>query len=778
MQNFRRVTHFFAALALVLPCIAQGQPKLVEEAGDAPAQPASTSINAGPTGITQAGTLAKPTDTLNSLNRDIGKVGADTQSTNPTQEELNRQLAKARGAAKAEPPSQFQRFVLEATGKLLPFFGAQLFDSPQNYVPDAGQAVPANYVLGPGDEIRLQVWGAVDFSGTLVLDRNGQVLVPKVGVVPLTGVTVKDLESVLRSNLAKVFTNFSLNANLGRLRGVQIYVVGQAKQPGTYVVSSLSTLVNALFLSGGPSANGSMRRIELQRAGKTITQLDLYDFISRGDKSRDVSLLAGDVIFIPPAGARVAVTGAYDQAAIYELKDSARTVADVLTLGGGASATTNTRKALLERVNPEKSPPRQVIDLALDAAGTKQALQDGDVLTLLPVSPAFANAVTLQGVVAEPMRYRWFEGMRILDLIPEREALMSPDYYKRKNLLVQTEQTAKAAGANVADRMRRMVDQINWDYAVIERLDPKKLATELIPFNLGKAVIQRDASQNLLLLPGDVVTILSQTDVRLPQERQTRLVRIEGEVAAPGVYHALPGETLPQLIKRIGGLTPAAFVYGAEFSRESVRQRQQENLDALIRRLESQAQSQAVKSGSNRDSEGANQAQALLQLQQTQIKSQIDRLKSFKSNGRVSMELSADAPSFPALVLEDGDRILVPAMPAFVSAFGAVYNENVFIFKPNRTVGDIIKSAGLAEDAEPDQAFVLRADGSIIAKRDTGGIFGSSFESIRSLPGDTVVVPAQVDRETRYNFVTRAIRDWTQIFANFGLGMAAIKTLK
>jgi uncharacterized protein YjlB len=166
--------------------------------------------------------------------------------------------------------------------------------------------------------------------------------------------------------------------------------------------------------------------------------------------------------------------------------------------------------------------------------------------------------------------------------------------------------------------------------------------------------------------------------------------------------------------------------------------------------------------------------------QQAQLKAQIERLKSAKSNGRMALELDPQAltlASLPDIPLEDGDRILIPAVPGFLSAFGAVNNENVFIYKPGKTVGDIFKSAGLTEDAEPSQAFVLRADGSIIARRDRKGLFGDTFESLQLMPGDTVVVPAQIDRETSYNFATRALKDWTQILANLGLGVAAFKTI-
>ena len=677
-------------------------------------------------------------------------------------------------------PNQFQRFVQESTGKLLPVFGRELFDKPQAYLADSSLPAPDDYRLGPGDEVNLQVWGPVDFNTSLKIDRNGQVNLPKVGVVNLAGVAVRDLDKTLRANLGKVFTNFSASASLGRLRGIQVYVVGQAQQPGTFQLSSLSTLVNALFASGGPNANGSMRNIELKRSGKTISVMDLYDFIAKGDKSHDLALMSGDVIVIPPVGPRVAVTGAFDQAAIYELKSTASSVGEILNLGGGVPALAKPQKALLERITRTSNPPRQMQDIMLDEQGLKQPMRDGDVLTLLAISPAFANAVTLQGVVAEPLRYRWFEGMTILDLIPDREALITGNYYKRKNLLVQTTDLAKEAGSQVDSRIRGLVDQINWDYAVVERLDRNKLSTQLIPFGLGKLILQHDLRENQTLQAGDVVTIFSQKDMRLPQDRQVRLVRIEGEVAAPGIYQAAAGETLPQILKRLGGLTPQAYLFGTDFSRESVRLRQQENLESLIRKLESRGQTQASVNASNRTTDAASQAQIML-AQQLQAKGQIERLRSLKSNGRVALELDPQVKSIaslPDLPLEDGDRILIPSVPGFVSAFGSVNNENVFIYKQGKTVADVIRSAGLTEDAETDQTFVLRADGSVIARRDRSSLLSGGFESLQLMPGDTVVIPSQIDPESRYSLVTRAFKDWTQILGNFGLGAAAIKTLR
>lgn len=767
-----------------------------------------------------------------------------------------------------QPPTQLQRHVQEATGRLLPYFGAELFERAVPYNPNLSAPAPADYVLGPGDQIRVRLWGAVDTYSNQTIDRNGVITLPKIGTIPLAGVPLRNLEQVLRQSVSRVYKNVEVDAGLGKLRGVLVYVVGHAQQPGTYTLNSLSTLVNAVFASGGPSATGTMRNITLKRGGKTVGTLDLYSFIVQGDKSQDLTLQPGDVISIPPAGPRVALTGATDHRAIYELRDST-TLQDLLTMTGGVPALASHQKALIERIDTQQaSAPRRVQNLVLNAQGLGQALRDGDVITLLPISPAFGNAVTLQGAVAQPLRHGWFAGMRVSDLIPDREALISPDFYKRRNQLVQnriatlraqglsaeqihallraeqqhedmtliTEQITRnpffgqnpqnlqpgsaatmAAGnasqnpanlseqeiqilrerrnqeaRNPVDRIRGFAEQINWEYAVIQRLNKAELRTELIPFNLAKAIIDKDPAHNLQLQADDVVTIMNSADLRLPVAKQTRLVRVEGEVASPGVYQAQPGETLPQLIRRAGGLTPQAYLFGTEFTRETVRKQQQQNLDQLIRRLEAQLQSAGATLTANLTGERALQSQVLQQQQQQQMQLQINRLKTMRSKGRVALELDPQTSileerspdrdqaamlltALPALPLEDGDAILIPSVPAFVSAAGSVNNENVMIYKPGRTVGEVLKAASLTEDAQPKEAFVLRADGSVFSRRSTGWL--SSFESARIMPGDTLVVPPKVDRESNYNFVVRALRDWTQIFSNLGLGAAAIRTL-
>jgi len=748
-----------AAPAAVAPAAAPGFLALPSLPG--PAALPSTAAPTAPAGAAEAGARAAA-----EAAREAGRVDAPTE---PSQ----------RGLPLVQAPSQFQTFVQQATGQLLPVFGANLFSQPQTFAPITSIAVPGSYVLGPGDVVQLHVWGLTDFGGLLTVDRNGQVQVPRVGNLTLAGVRAEQLESVLRSHIGRVFQNFELSATVAQLRSIQIYVVGQARQPGKYTLSSLSTLINAIFASGGPSANGSMRAIELRRAGRVVSTIDLYAFVARGDKSQDVQLQPGDVIVIPPIGPQVAVTGAFDQSALYELKPN-ETLADVLAPGGGVPVLATTQVALLERIDPQAQPARQVTQIALDAAGLRTPLRDGDVLTLLPISPEFANAVTLQGAVAAPLRHPWVPGMRLSQLIPHPDALISASFFVRQNQLVQLLGGPQGGPQALQRHFAINAEAINWDYAVIERLNRQTLQRQLIPFNLGRLVLQRDASQDLELQPGDVVTIFTQSDLRVPQQRQERVVRIEGEVAVPGVYVALPGETLPQLIRRIGGLTPQAYVFGTSFKREEVRRQQQQNLDQLIARLEAGLQAQGAQQIAQLQGLDAGRATALIEAQREAQRLQLVRLRTLRSNGRVALEIDprdATLAALPSLPLEHGDHIVIPSVPGFVAAFGAVNNENTFIFRPGRTVGDVFRLAGLTAEADARQAFVLRADGTVLASADQSGWFGGGIEAVALMPGDTVVVPQRVVGETGWNLFVRNARDITQILANLGLGLAALRTL-
>ena len=691
----------------------------------------------------------------------------------------------------ALPPlgsNQFRSFVQDTTGQTLPLYGYNLFGN--NSFPAVSDVpVPANYMIGPGDEINLRIWGTIDLALNLTVDRHGQITVPRAGPLTVAGIRSDQLDARLKNHIARVFKNFELNATLGRLRSIQVFVVGQARKPGVFTVSSMSTLISALFESGGPAATGSMRQIRLVRGGKTESTLDLYKFIHSGDTSADVRLLPGDVIVIPPAGPRVALLGALDNPAIYELSQREEPLSAVLAFSGGLQVLTTSHRARVERINTSQDKaPRTVEERALNAIGLAAAVRDGDVISLLMISPEFSNAVTLRGNVTNPLRYAYRPGMRVSDLIPDVSALIQADYYTRKNILVQYEANKevsnkevsgkKVAGDKAIDDARNMLDQINWDYASIERLNVKEVSTTLITFNLAKAVKNKDPMHDLLLQSGDVVTVFGIKELPVPLEKRTQFVRLGGELMVPGQYQLEPSDTLTSLITRAGGLSKNAFLYGTVFTRESTRLQQQENLDKSIRRLETEVNAQVASNLQNvTDSEKGSAVQAQIAGQ----KILLDRLKSFKASGRISLELDPASTELPALRLEDGDQILVPSRPSFVGVFGEVMAEASFIHNSSATVSDYLDKAGLTRDADTSNIMLVRADGSVEGSSNRSWWFGLGSATIANKklnPGDTIFVPGVIDRRSAYTQFIQGAKDWTTLLYQFGLGAAALKTLR
>ena len=694
------------------------------------------------------------------------------QQLQQLQQQLQRQQ-QAQPAAKpaAEPAAaernEFQEFIAASTGKKLPIFGFNLFEAPSTFAPVENIPVTGDYVIGPGDELLVRAWGQIDVDFRAIVDRNGMINIPRVGSIPVAGVRYQDLTSHVRTAVSRNFRNFELLVTMGQLRSVQIFVVGAARRPGAYTVSSLSTLVNAVFAAGGPSGHGSMRAIQLKRGNSTVTELDLYDLLLSGDKSRDVPLLPGDVIYFPPMGPLAAVAGSVNNSAIFELKGPTN-VGKLLDLAGGLTTTAQTRQATLERIDDRKA--RSVDQFSLDYDGLKRPIKDGDLVSILSITPRFENAVTLRGNVAQPLRYPWREGLRVRDLIPEKEALITPDYYRRQNSTARVE--AVTQGQLAAD-VRKLADEINWDYAVIERLNQGDLTTSLLPFNLGKAVLEGDPANNLPLQPGDVVTVFSKSDVSAPAMRRPVVVSLEGEFNYAGVYRALPGETLRQLVTRVGGITPQAYVFGAEFTRESTRKNQEERLKQAILQYEQDVQRAAATRARNVTSaEDAASLKAEAEAQQAAI----GRLRTLKPTGRIVLELpeTPTVADLPDIALEDGDRLLVPQRPGMVSVFGTVFNESAFLYRDDKNVSDYLAQAGgPRKEADKRSIYLLRADGSVISRRN-GGLFVSSLDSTRPMPGDAIVVPEDLTRTT----LTKDLKDWTQIFYQFGLGAAAIQVIR
>lgn len=732
--------------------------------GGAPGAAPAGAASAGVPGAQGAAAAPAPT-TIPS----ITNAPADARDAAERARSEERRDAQAPTQLDPAQRNEFQDFVTQSLGRPLPMFGYGLFSGvPSTFAPVDRIPVTPDYVLGPGDEVVIRAWGQVDIDYRAVIDRNGAINIPRVGNINLAGIKYQELDGFLRTAIGRVFRNFELNATMGQLRSIQIFVVGQARRPGSYTVSSLSTLVNALFASGGPTPRGSMRAIQLRRADKVVSEFDLYDLLLRGDKSKDVRLLPGDVIYIPPVGQLVAVSGSVNEPAIYELKGDA-TLGGLIELSGGFTTTAAGQKAKVERIAERKL--RSVEEFTLDTAGLKRGIRDGDLVQIYAISPKFDNAITLRGSVASPGRYPWLDGLRVRDVLPDRDALISPDFWLRQNAAPRIQPGNQA---RLRIELKRSFEEINWEYAVVERLNYDDLSTQLIPFHLGRAVIDGDPTNNVVLRPGDVLTIFSKDDLTVPTARQTKFVRLEGEFASPGVYQVLAGETLRQLVARVGGLSQNAYLYGSEFTRESTRQFQQRRLDESIDQMEREIQRQAASGAIGALSQQEAETMKVQAESQRQL---VARLRTMRASGRIVLELpaqQAQLKDLPDLTLEDGDRFTIPAAPSVVGVVGSVYNQNAFIFRPNQRLSDYLaRAGGPTKDADAASIYVVKADGSVISRRQSGWLpIGLEIDNI--MPGDTIVVPEKLDRFR----LTKELRDWSQVFYQFALGVVGLKVLK
>jgi polysaccharide export outer membrane protein len=739
-----------------------------------------------------------------------------------------------------EEKTEFQKFVFTTTGEKLEIYGRSLFrETPSTFAPVEHIPVPADYVVGPDDEVLIRVWGQVDFNARVRVDRNGEIYLPRVGSINVAGIRYDQLTGYLKNSISRVFRNFDLTVTLGQLRSIQVYVVGQARRPGVYTVSALSTLVSAIFASGGPNVHGSMRHIELKRRNQVVTEFDLYDLLSKGDKSKDVQLLPGDVIYIPPVGKQVAVIGSVNLPAIYEIDDKT-SIADQIAVAGGLSTTADGTRVLLDRIDDRST--RSVEELKFDDGNLAQLLHDGDILRVFPVSPQVQGSVILRGSVALPGRYPWHAGMRVSDLIPSKDTLITRDYWMRQSALAQgdsgwrmpsrrsevdgmqqqgssssdptssaslssadspslypgadqgTQNVAQAAfeirqrqqqqlredrrwsDGQISDRRTNIVEDrasINWDYAVIQRLNKQDLSSELVTFNLANAINSPTSADDVVLQPGDVITIFSQRDLAVPVEKRTKFVWIEGEVKAPGIYRAKPGETLRELVEQAGGLTSSAYLFGSEFQRVSTKREQQREMNEVIKTAQRDLTTRARLVSASLDPQDKIAGQQELQYEQDAI----EKLRAVQVTGRVVLELNptdSTVANLPSIQLEDGDRFIIPARPATVGVVGAVYNQNSFLYGDRNTVGSYLRYAGGGtRDADSGRLFVVRANGSVVSKQMHRSIWAGSFENMRLSPGDAIVMPEKVKTTS----VLKGLRDWSQVFAQFALGVAALKTI-
>lgn len=712
-------------------------------------------------------------------------------------------------------------------------FGYDLFEGvPSTFAPVSDIPVPASYAIGPGDVLRVQLYGNRNAEYELPVGRDLQVNFPDIGPIPVAGMDFAALRAELERRVTEQFIGTRVNVTLGELRSIRVFVLGDVRRPGSYTVSSLATMTNALFYSGGVEQRGSLRRIELKRNGQVIQRLDLYDLLLDGNTRGDARLQPGDVIFVPPVGPRVSVAGQVRRPALYELTGPAST-ADLLRFAGGLQANGDSRAVQLERLDPSGARAVERLDMS-GGPGRLVQVRDGDVLQVPAVDRQLEGAVVLQGHVFRPGEYPWQAGLRLTDLlgstrdlrprsdlryvlvrrevVPNAEILVfsvdleaawaaaddpqqNPPLLPRDTVWVFDQDVGREhVTRRLTEELRRQTSpdrplpvvkiegrvNVPGEYPLEPGMGLRDLLragggltdsaylrdVELVRYQVDGgearvielltvdlAAILAGRSADVLLKPHDFVSIRE-----LSGWRDQEVIELAGEVMFPGSYPFTPGETLSSVIARAGGLTPLAAPRAAVFTRQTLREREREQVEVLAARIESDLAALALSDPSNIEALGTGQT--LLR-----------QLRSAEPTGRLVIDLEGVLAGRRGadVKLRAGDTLLIPPSSQEVMVIGEVQFATAHLHQPRLQRNDYIgRSGGLTAKADERRIYVVRASGEVIAS----GSRALARNRIDIEPGDTIVVPLDTERVRPLLLWTSA----TQIIYNLAIAAAAVNS--
>jgi len=667
-----------------------------------------------PAGGQQPGALQQPGIQQIGLQQQAGAQSGNQQPGGQPQQLLGQPFG-AQGQAMLGP-----------FGTPLRQYGYSIFAANvSTFAPVDDIPVGPDYVMGPGDDVTINVWGAVDSTLVRTVDRNGRIVLPKVGDLRIWGLTFAQADRLIRDELARYFRGFQTSVTMGRLRTVNVYVVGEVCQPGVYTLSSLSTVTNGLFSAGGPTKLGSLREVRLIRGGYQVARLDLYDFLQRGDRTRDYRLESGDTIFVPPIGDVVAVAGEVKRPAIYEVRSDTR-LADVVTMAGGVTPTSYLKRVQVVRALP--SSERVTVDVDLTGyylkgdEASNPPVNGGDLVLIHRSDPRIYNTVRVEGAVKYPGAYELKPMMRISQLLPAEKLL--PE--------------AQPERVEIA---RRKPD----------------LSLEIVPVNLRRAW-SGETDADVLLKPLDEVTVRTEL-------KPARTITLTGQLVRPGVYTVAEGERLSSVLERAGGYTDRAFLRGAVFTRAALRRIEQEQLDNFVKAQEQRILATAATVVVGAEKEEVAATQQALQARREQLR----MLATKVVVGRMVVHL--DAPdklkgTGDDVVVTEGDTLEVPEPPQSVLVLGSVRNSTSVQYKQGANVDYYInRVGGLSREADKKEVHIVKADGSAV----------SSFTNIRDVePGDSIIVPPKAEEKIR---TLPTIRDIVQTLGSALLGLAALAVL-
>ncbi len=733
-------------------------------------------------------------------------------------------------------------------------FGYELFaGEPTTYTPVGNIPVPANYIVGPGDMVRVQLYGKENSSYELQVGRDGAIQFPQLGPIYVSGLSYDELKNTLNNQIQEQIIGVQANISMGELRSIQVFIAGEAYRPGAYTVSSLSTILNAIYVSGGIKEIGSLRNIQLKRNGQLISTLDLYDLLLRGDTRKDRRLQAGDVIFIPSVKKTASIAGEVVRPAIYELKNE-RALGDLVQLAGGLLPNAYPEVSRVQRVDARGS--MTVVDVNLkSASGKKSTLRNGDLLQVFPVLEKQENIVTVEGHVYRPGPYSWRSGMKVSDVITSPEYLKANanidfallvretkplkklktfkvelrSVFENKNsaknltlepqdkiiilsnsdraeLLGMTDEVENSSEQQISEVRNAYLLEVNESLSSQASFDsPAQLVSvagavkfpgeypltsdmttsdliyaagglkesayaidaELTRYDL---VDPKEAKVNHLVVDlqqeflGNVKLKLKphdQLNIKVtPEYRDFANVKVTGEVKFPGSYRIQRGETLSQLMKRVGGINTFGSVRSAVFSRKELREHEQKQLRQLQERLRQDVAATELENkniGKNSDVESA--------------KSLLEVLDTTEATGRLVVNLAGVMDgTIDDVVLKDGDTLYIPAQRQEVTVVGEVQVPTSHLYDGLLDFDDYIsRSGGEKETANIDAIYIVKADGSVILPNESGWLTHNDTEVE---PGDTIVVPLDTSRVDSLELWSKV----SSIVYQLALGAAAVKS--
>ena len=678
--------------------------------------------------------------------------------------------------------------------------------------------VGADYVVGPGDTLLINIWGSVQEGFPVEVDREGKIMLPKSGPLYVWGMKLKEAETRITQRLNEFYTNFNVDVSMGKLRNIRVFIMGEVKKPGAYSISSQSNIFQALYQAGGPTKMGSMRKIKVIPPDGKSREVDLYQFLLKGETADNSIIQSGDTIFVPPVGDVVAISGNVKRPGIYETK-SEILLSDLLDFAGGITPTGNLQRLQVERIKDNER--RVIVDIELKNNNFKDIkLRNGDMVMVSPIVRLKHNFVTVLGNVETPGDYGLKEDMSVKDLIETAKGFMPGTYlYRAEIACVSKDRSREIIPINLDKMMLGGKDEDislkEWDILLIYseaetsapsfveidgsvnkpgkyELTPNMKISDLIfraggvtskdfirgaeLFHIipGEQPVVREIGikrifganiaidKDIILQAGDTLFVKSE-----PKLTERKMVAIKGEVRFPGTYPIIEGERLSDLIARAGGYTKDAFLPGTVFTRKSIKEVQekmrQKFLEKEQRTIMEEQQAMLLRAGSAAGADSITQS----------VRARMDMMEMISEaniEGRMVITLVPMEQlrhSKYDISLEDGDTITVPQSPSAVTVIGSVNNPTSVPFEVSKGIDYYIqKTGGLTKHADKSGIYVVRANGEAINK----------FMMTKYVErGDTIVIP----QEFRYwTPPGQLLKDTVQVLSQLAVGVGIIAALQ